>query len=984
MSIRRQLALTLLVLLGLFAAFVLAGRHFTDELDALRATARQHERQALHLESVLRGVNESILTAGSPQSITTAEQAVAAFERQLAQLLAAPTTDVPERAALRELDQDWRPLKAALAPYLAVNDAHPSDESMIAYRRLLADLASLSKKVRRLAAAQQNQLAELSRRGNRFLTLFALVISLGVVGLFVHLYRIIAVPLNELRGVMAAVAHGKGELLARVLHAAATGPMKSVPTKAHTENEITALVSAFRFMLDNVRDHLVERQRTEDTLSEFNLFLEHRVKNRTRELQQTVEALRESEKRFRNLYEEAPLGYQSLDEEGRVIDVNQAWLAMLGYEKEEVIGRCIGDFLPGQRRELLMDRFPQPKESGDIHGLEIEMLHRNATPITVSVDGRVGHDGQGKFKQTHCILSDVTERKRAEEKLRLAATVFENTTEGVVITDAEANIIAVNKAFTEITGYPEDEVLGSKPSLLRSGRHDQSFYRDMWAAIHQAGRWRGEVWNRHKGGEPFPEWLTISRVTNEAGRVTHYVGVFSDISIIKESEQKLVHLAHHDALTDLPNRLLILERIDHAIARAKRERGKVALVYMDVDRFKNINDSLGHSLGDELLRAVAQRLLLGVREADTVGRLGGDEFIVILDDVSTGRDAAAVAQKLLDMFGSPFEAGAQELYLTLSIGISLFPDDGEDTATVLKNADAAMYQAKEQGRSNYKFYATEMTEFAAERVKLEGDLRRALERNELLVYYQPLLCLQTGALTGAEALLRWTHPQLGMVSPATFIPLAEETGLIGAIGEWVLVQACQQLRAWREAGIRLPRVSVNVAGPQIRRGDLVDVVSRALAQGGLEPPDLELEVTESFIMEQAGHAIDVFEDLRAFGVQVAIDDFGTGHSSLSYLRLLPIDRLKIDRSFVRDIPDDANASVIARAVVALGKSLQLKVTAEGVETQAQRAFLAEEGCDTAQGFLYSPPVPPDEFALFYAESQPAPVEEDNRNATRGR
>jgi len=984
MSIRRHLALTLLMLLGLFAAFVLGGRHFKDQLNALTTKARRHEAQALHLESVFRGVNESILTAGSPESITIAEQAIEAFESQQAQLLASPTTDASERAALEALDQDWRPLKAALTPYLVVNGVYPSDESMIDYGRLLGDRASVSEKVRRLAAASQEKLAEVSRQANQFLTLFAIVFFVGVVGLFLHLYRTIAVPLHELRSVMVAVSHGKGELLARVLRAAATGPMKSVSMDAETENEVTALVSAFRFMLDNIRDHLVEQQRTEDTLNEFNLFLEHRVKDRTRELQQTVEALRESEGRFRNLYEKAPLGYQSLDEEGRVIDVNQAWLTMLGYEKEEVVGRWIGDFLTSQQRELLMERFPRFKASGDIHGLEFEMLRRDATPITVSVDGRVGHDEQGGFKQIHCILSDVTERKRAEEKLRLAATVFENTTEGVVITNADAHIIAVNKAFTEITGYAENEVVGSRPSILRSERHDESFYRDMWAAINQAGRWRGEVWNRHKGGGLFPEWLTISRVTDEAGMVTHYVGVFSDISIIKESEQKLVHLAHYDALTDLPNRLLIHERVDHAIARAKRERAKVALVVMDVDRFKHINDSLGHSLGDQLLQAVAKRLVQGVREADTVGRLGGDEFIVILDDVSTGRDAAAVAQKLLDMFGTPFEAGTQELYLTLSIGISLFPDDGEDTASVLKNADAAMYRAKEQGRSNYKFYTTEMTEFAAERVKLEGDLRRALERNELLVYYQPQICLQSSELTGAEALLRWTHPELGMVSPATFIPLAEETGLIGEIGEWVLIQACEQLRAWREAGMRVPRVSVNVAGPQIRRGDLVDVVNRALAQSGLEPPDLELEVTESFIMEQAGHAIDVFEGLRALGVHVAIDDFGTGYSSLSYLRLLPIDRLKIDRSFVRDIPDDANASAIARAVVALGKSLQLNVIAEGVETQAQRAFLAEEGCDMAQGFLYSPPVPPDKFALYFAGSQPAPVEDDNRRATRGR
>ena len=558
-------------------------------------------------------------------------------------------------------------------------------------------------------------------------------------------------------------------------------------------------------------------------------------------------------------------------------------------------------------------------------------------------------------------LAGVILRKRDEEELKQAATVFENAVEGIIVSDSMANVITVNQAFTEITGYSRDEVIGQNPRLWKSDHHDRPFFQVMWASLEQTGQWRGEIWNRRKNGEAFPCWQTIRAVPDDSGAIKRYVSFLSDITAIKESQAQIEHLAHHDPLTNLPNRLLFNARLEHALERAHREKCMVGVMFLDLDNFKPINDGLGHPVGDKVLQSVAERLTAQVREEDMVARIAGDEFAIIMEMKCNSHGAAHVAAKILSAFEAPFQVDGQELHLTTSIGISLYPEDGKNVTVLVKNADAAMYRAKEQGKNRYCFYTFDLTEAALERLQLENDLRVALKRNELRVFYQPQYSLATGQLVGAEALVRWQHPDMGLVSPTKFIPLAESTGLIVSIGGWVLYKACAQTKAWQDAGLDFGRIGVNVSGQQIQSNDFVETVREVLEETRLEPQCLELEVTESFIMQQADEAISTLEELRGLGVTLAIDDFGTGYSSLSYLKRLPIDKLKIDRTFIKDIPHDSNDEAITRAIIALGKSLQLKIIAEGVETKEQKEFVSLEGCDEVQGFYYSRPAPAQEL-----------------------
>ena len=542
-----------------------------------------------------------------------------------------------------------------------------------------------------------------------------------------------------------------------------------------------------------------------------------------------------------------------------------------------------------------------------------------------------------------------------ESQLRQSAAVFENASEGVLITDTDANILAVNHAFTEITGYSEAEVLGKNPRMLKSGRHDRAFYADMWSSLLQHGEWKGEISGRRKNGEVFPKWQTITGIKNENDKLTHYVSVFSDISHIKESEEKLHHLAHHDSLTGLPNRMLLLARLEHSLEHAGREGCNVAVMFLDLDHFKKVNDSLGHPVGDKLLQMVASRLLGSVRKDDTVARLGGDELTVILGSLDGANYAATAAKNILERLAKPYHLEGQDVFVSASIGISVYPQDGKDTTSLLKNADTAMYMAKNEGRQRYRFYSREMTDTAHEALTLESQLHRALEREELFLHYQPQISLRDGRIVGVEALLRWQHPEIGLVSPDKFIPLAEQNGLIGPIGKWVLHTACSQAKAWQNQDLPRVRMSVNLSGRQLAQPDIVDEVREALEATGLAPACLELELTESSVMTQAGQAAGTLDALRALGTTIAIDDFGTGYSSLAYLKRFPVDRLKIDRSFVRDIPQDTNDVALAKAIIVLAQSLNLEVVAEGVETKAQRELLKALGCQEMQGFLFSAP-----------------------------
>ena len=556
----------------------------------------------------------------------------------------------------------------------------------------------------------------------------------------------------------------------------------------------------------------------------------------------------------------------------------------------------------------------------------------------------------------------VEAQRRTESTLRQSATVFECASEGVLIADIGANILSVNKAFTDITGYSEKDVLGRNASILKSGRHDQEFYKTMWSSLLQHGEWKGEIWSRRKNGEVFPKWQTIRAVRDDDERLNHYVSVFSDISHVKESEEQLHQLAHHDALTGLPNRLLLNARLEHSLQHAHRVVTNVAVLFLDLDRFKKINDTLVHPVGDHLLQLVAERLSVSIREEDTVARLGGDELVIVLGRVDDARHAATVTQTILDKLLKPFELGGQDVFVSASIGISLYPQDGPDATTLLKNADAAMYMATSEGRNGYHFYSEDLTVSACRSLALETNLYHALERDELVLHFQPQVSLQSGNIVAVEALVRWRHPEIGLIPPAEFVPLAEENGLIGVIGKWVLRTACAQAKAWQGEGLTPFRIAVNLSGRQLGQIDIVQEVREALEDTALDPCYLELELTESSVMKHAERAAKTLDALRELGTTITIDDFGTGYSSLSYLKRFPVDRLKIDRSFVHDIPEDANDIALAKAIVALGHSLNLSVVAEGVETQAQRELLTSIGCDEMQGFLYSAPKTASELA----------------------
>lgn len=566
------------------------------------------------------------------------------------------------------------------------------------------------------------------------------------------------------------------------------------------------------------------------------------------------------------------------------------------------------------------------------------------------------YDEEGRPLRSIGTVQDVTAQHLADEQLHLAATVFDNSLNGILITDHKTHVLKINRAFSEILGYGPDEVLGQQISMLKSEHHDKHFYQALWNTLNRDGKWQGEIWVRRKDGEEIPLWQNISAVHDGGGKTIHYVGIFYDLSEQKKFAEHIHRLAYYDTLTDLPNRQLLHERCGHALERVRRDGRRLALLFLDLDHFKHVNDSLGHPVGDDLLRAVAQRLQENLRHRDTVARLGGDEFIILLEDADSPYDVERVAHKVLTVFTQPFTVQGLTLDIGTSIGISCYPEDGDDTTTLIKHADLAMYQAKEQGRGNFQFYDSHLAMRAQERLFLENELRQALKREELIVYYQPQYTLTDDRPIGAEALLRWRHGGQGFIPPDKFIPIAEESGLIVPIGEWVLRTACLQAKDWLDAGRGLQRMAVNLSGMQIERSDIFATVSRILVETGLPPEHLELEITETYIMRQAQRNILVMEELRDLGVTLAIDDFGTGQSSLGYLKRLPVDKVKIDRSFVMDIPQDSNDVAITRAILALGHSLRLTVLAEGVETAEQAAFLKDLACDEAQGYYYGRPV----------------------------
>ena len=686
------------------------------------------------------------------------------------------------------------------------------------------------------------------------------------------------------------------------------------------------------------------------------------------EAKRTEEALLLSEQKFAKAFHASPDGLLlSRQSDGLLIEVNEGFSHLTGYTSATSLDQStldLGIWVDLNERKHMLELM---KRDGFVRDFICRIRHVDGRIRLCELSSRPLPIGEEDCMLT--IARDITERQQMQEKLQQAATVFESTAEGVLITDTRQNISAVNRAFSEITGYSEAEALGHTPRLLASGLHDSAFYAAMWHQLTTQGHWQGEISNRRKNGELYPSWLTISAVRNSDQVVTHFVAVFADISSLKLAQARLDYQAHHDPLTGLPNRTLFESRLQAALNGQQESGNQGAVLFLDLDRFKHINDSLGHPVGDLLLKDIAVRLKDQLRDIDTVARLGGDEFIILLPGLQQASDAQYLANKLLDCFTPPFQAGEHEFFISASIGTSLYPQDGTDVATLVKNADAAMYRSKAKGRNRVESYTRDLTAQANERVALEHELRRAIEREELSLYYQPKRSLITHELIGAEALIRWHHPTFGDVPPEHFIALAEENGTILQIGDWVLEQACRQLHAWQGAFEDFGPLSVNLAGAQLRHPNLLSRIEQLLRDYRLEPGCLQLEITENFIMSQAEEALAVLHQLKRLGVQLAIDDFGTGYSSLSYLKRLPLDFLKIDQSFVRGLPDDPHDVAIVRAIIALGHSMQFTIIAEGVENLAQQAFLAAEGCEQMQGYIVSLPLPPELFAETFLRTR---------------
>ncbi|OXI70506.1 diguanylate cyclase [Burkholderia sp. AU31280] len=549
----------------------------------------------------------------------------------------------------------------------------------------------------------------------------------------------------------------------------------------------------------------------------------------------------------------------------------------------------------------------------------------------------------------------------ARFNLRMADRVFESALEGIMVTDRRARIERVNQAFTRLTGYSEDEVIGRNPGLLSSGRQTPDFYKQLWHSLTTDGHWQGEIWNRRKTGELFLEYLTITSIRDSNGEISHYAAIFSDITQRRQAEERLGYLATHDVLTNLANRMLFEERLAHAISHAKRFGRKVAVMYLDLDRFKLINDTLGHNAGDEVLKMVAERIVANVRANDTVARMGGDEFALVLEEIDDVRDVGRVARKLLDEVGRAIDIGDREIFVTPSIGISIYPDDGTAAEDLILLADQAMYGAKSRGRNVFQFFESKMTSSAIEQLETLGELHRALEQNEFRLFYQPQYDLASGRIVGVEALLRWLHPHRGLVPPGDFIGLAERSALIVPIGKWVLHEACRQARRWLDEGFEFGRVSVNVSARQCFTDHFLSDLTTILSETALPAEYLQLELLESMAMNTREEIGILLRELATRGISLAIDDFGTGYSSLVYLKDLPVDTLKIDRSFLTDCGSGSTDDAIVRAIVAMGRALGLDVVMEGVETAKQLAFLQEIGCHQGQGFLFARPQPAEQL-----------------------
>lgn len=659
--------------------------------------------------------------------------------------------------------------------------------------------------------------------------------------------------------------------------------------------------------------------------------------------------------------------------EDQHINFSVEYCQMLGYQQNEFASnqRQWQDYLHPDERERIYRKVMQYIAQADNQDYEntYRMLHKDGSFRWIHSRGCLVFDEAGQAISLLGMATDVTKRRADYDRLQQAQVVFESTHEGVLISDHSNRIVFVNPAFSRITGYSQEEVLGKNPSMFQSGRHPREFYREMWQSLEQHGSWNGEIWNRRKNGEVLPQLQSIRLLRDENGLITYNVAVFSDISLLRRSQSELSFLAHYDPLTNLSNRLLLHQQINLALQQAKRNKVNAGLFVVDLDHFKNINESLGHTVGDELLKAAAERLSMFPGAAKSLSRFGGDEFAFVVDSLPSAAEAATHAQKLLEMFHQPFNVDENEIFITASIGICLFPLSGDTAEEIFRNADTALSKAKSIGRATFAFYSSELTEQAYQRLKTVNELRFALDDGQLRIYYQPVYCFVKQKIIGCEALVRWQHPERGLVLPLDFIPVAEESGLITSLDLWMLDSGCKQMKQWLQQGKELEFISINISSKLFGRSDFAEQVAQTINAHELESGFVELEITESSVMHDQDQTDDLLSELRCLGVSLALDDFGVGYSSLSRLRTLPVDKLKIDQSFVRNQLTDTQDAAIVRSIIALGSSMQLQIQAEGIESAEMAEFLRANNCNLGQGYYFGRPMPADEFALVMEQQK---------------
>ncbi|RKT58654.1 PAS domain S-box-containing protein/diguanylate cyclase (GGDEF)-like protein [Azonexus fungiphilus] len=717
-----------------------------------------------------------------------------------------------------------------------------------------------------------------------------------------------------------------------------------------------------------VRNHL-DLKLARDQLTRQNAGLEHEVRRRLAENQQLAT-------RLQLTLSASGLGIWEYHHASARIEWNGDLCRMLGLDSSPTtLVESFAYIHPEDRARIEAAMRNPPAPGGEIAVEEFRMRHADGRWLWVEGRGQALHlDPGGAPALTAGTIADISRRKQIDIERQLSSVVFTGISDGICITDPDCRILTVNQAFLRVTGYSAGEVIGRTPALLKSGQHGQAFYQAMWETLKRQDSWQGEITNRRKNGERVTEWLSISAVRDPGGRLTHYVGLFSDLSERQQAAERIQYLSSFDPLTDLPNRSLLTDRLDQALINAHRFERQTAVILLDLDRFRVVNENFGAPVGDALLQEISRRLKQLVRDGDTVGRRSGTEFGFVMANLGHESDVLALTQRLLESIAVPFEVEGQSLALTASIGISLAPRDGSRADELLGCADIALARAKQAGRNTFRFYAPEMNADAARRLGLESALRDALKNGELDVHYQPQVSLDSGRVIGMEALLRWHSPQFGTVSPGEFIPLAEDNGMILAIGEWVLATACRQARRWHDLGLGAPlRLAVNLSARQFRQANLEQLVARCLADSGLPASALELEITESAFIDDVDEAIAMCRKLKQLGVKLSLDDFGTGYSSLSYVSRFPFDKIKIDQSFVRDIIENPVNAAIATSAIVMARSLNLAILAEGVETEAQARFLRGRRCDAIQGFLFSPALPAAAFEQLLAGRTTLPI-----------